>query len=176
MPKHQQALENSSSHTSHTIEAKAIKPRFRAYGICLEEFAQNILVRCPKCHAPIPSCSSDRGSSWRIACTHCSYTKVAYRDSRRQQSMPWWQEDWWAEHRKYSGAIDPVFGLPLWLQISCCGQILWAYNHAHLDFLEHYVQATIRERQGTKGNHHGIAIRLPRWIKLAKNRQPILKA
>src|SRR5579859_7828565 len=27
---------------------------------------------------------------------------------------------------------DPVFGLPLWFQISCLGETLWAYNREHL--------------------------------------------
>lgn len=89
--------------------------------------------------------------------------------------MPWWAGDWWTEYRNHNGAVDPLFGLPLWLQAPCCGHVLWAYNEPHLDFLEAYVRATLRERQGSKGNHHGIAIRLPRWMKLAHHRTPILK-
>lgn len=90
--------------------------------------------------------------------------------------MPWWTGTWWIEYRKYGGAVDPLFGLPLWLQVPCCGQILWVYNVEHLDLLEAYIRARVRERQGTKGNHHSIAVRLPRWMKLAHHRDPILKA
>lgn len=89
--------------------------------------------------------------------------------------MPWWKNGWWGECKRYGGAVDPLFGLPLWLQTPCCGQVLWAYNLAHLNLLAQYIQATLRERQERKGNHHAIAVRLPRWIKLAKNRDTLLK-
>ncbi|MGI5171658.1 hypothetical protein ACQEU3_45665 [Spirillospora sp. CA-253888] len=34
---------------------------------------------------------------------------------------------------------------PLWLQRSCCGHVLWAYNVRHLDLLESYAAAKLRE-------------------------------
>jgi transcription elongation factor Elf1 len=65
-------------------------------------------------------------------------------------------------------AIDPIFGLSLWLQIPCCNTILWAYNAAHLQFLKAFVGASLRER---KPNLNGsLASRLPTWIKQAKHR------
>ena len=67
---------------------------------------------------------------------------------------------------------DPFFGLPLWLQIPCCGEILWAYNPAHLDFLEGYVGAALRERVPRKNSSHVSA--MPLWIKRAANREAVL--
>lgn len=148
--------------------------RFRDYTTYLAQFEQAIWVKCPRCDRPVLSRCLDQYLTWRIACSHCSYTKTATRLAT-QKPMPWWKGNWWTEHRKYNGAIDPIFGLPLWLQVPCCGEVLWAYNEAHLDFLEAYVSATLRERQGKKGYHHGIAIRLPRWMKLAHHRTPVLK-
>jgi DNA-directed RNA polymerase subunit RPC12/RpoP len=150
--------------------------RFRDYTTCLSEFEQAIWVKCPRCDRPVLSRCLDQKLTWQIACPHCSYTRRASRVAKQQKPMPWWTGNWWTEHRKHNGAVDPLFGLPLWLQVPCCGEVLWAYNEAHLDFLESYISATIRERQGRKGNHHGIAIRLPRWIKLAHHRPLILKA
>ena len=50
------------------------------------------------------------------------------------------------------GPVDWYFHLPLWLQAPCCGETLWAYNAAHLDFLfENYVRATLREH--SRGEH-----------------------
>jgi len=73
--------------------------------------------------------------------------------------------------------VDWYFHLPLWLQIPCCGETLWAYNAAHLDFLENYVCATLREHtRGPLGwSNQALANRLPRWVKDAHNREDILK-
>src|SRR5262249_48807197 len=69
---------------------------------------------------------------------------------------------------------EPSFGMALALQEPCRGQILWAYNPRHLAFLRDFVAATQRERAV---NHNGtLASRLPRWIKLAKNREAVLGA
>src|SRR5205807_7568551 len=63
--------------------------------------------------------------------------------------------DWVAQRRGSSlvgvaigGPNDPFFDLPLWLQTPCCGHLLWAFNDRHLDALEAYVGASLRERTG----------------------------
>jgi hypothetical protein len=73
-----------------------------------------------------------------------------------------------------SGIIDPVFGLPLWYQDMIKGNIIWAYNLRHLTEIKHYVQATLRERTTDKFKMTMVE-RLPDFIKLAKNREEILK-
>ncbi|MEP1060177.1 MULTISPECIES: hypothetical protein [Cyanophyceae] len=149
--------------------------RFRDYITCLAEFEDAIWVLCPRCDRPVLSRCRDERLTWRIACPHCSYTRTASRASAQQKPMPWWTGTWWTEYRKYNSAVDPLFGLPLWLQVPCCGEVLWVYNEAHLHWLETYISATIRERQGSKGNHHSLAVRLPRWMKLASHRTQSLK-
>ena len=62
-------------------------------------------------------------------------------------------------------------GLDLWLQTECTGHTLWALEETHLDFLERYVAATVREQ--APGNS-SLASRIPAWIKAAKNRQAVL--
>jgi hypothetical protein len=74
-------------------------------------------------------------------------------------------------------AVDPYFGLPLWLQAGFRGHLLWAYNLRHLDLLEGYVAARLRERHElplTTGSMTMIT-RLPVWIKAAKNRDEFLR-
>ncbi len=41
--------------------------------------------------------------------------------------------------------------------------------------LEQYVQSTLRESQGNRWQHLSMAVRLPRWMKLASHRKSILK-
>jgi hypothetical protein len=73
--------------------------------------------------------------------------------------------------------VDWYFHLPLWLQTPCCGETLWAYNAAHLAFLEDYVRATLREHaRGPHGwRNQALANRLPKWMAEAKNRAEVLK-
>ncbi|MEH2422760.1 MAG: hypothetical protein V7K48_18135 [Nostoc sp.] len=89
-----------------------------------------------------------------------------------------WQNNYIAKRNSSYGILDHFFGLPLWLQTSCCGQVLWAYNEAHLNFLEGYVQSRLRERlpDETLGWHNGsLASRLPRWIKLTQHQEKVLQ-
>ncbi|MBL7976440.1 MAG: hypothetical protein JNJ85_16090 [Candidatus Kapabacteria bacterium] len=70
-------------------------------------------------------------------------------------------------------ATDPYLGLPLWLQQPFEGHILWAYNFDHLHYLKEYVGAKLRE--APSGGKHSLAWKLPNFIKVAKNRDRILK-
>lgn len=71
-------------------------------------------------------------------------------------------------------ALDPFFGLPLLLTVSCRHGQLWAYNRHHLRELQAYVSAQLRERRG--GGNSALFSRLPTWIKLARHRSEVLKA
>ena len=79
-----------------------------------------------------------------------------------------------SESRSVVNSPAPEFaGLELWLQTPFAGHVLWAYDEVHLDFLERYVAAGVRE-QGP-GNS-SLASRLPGWIKAAKNRDVVQDA
>jgi hypothetical protein len=73
--------------------------------------------------------------------------------------------------------MDPHFWWPLWLRASCCGgRTLWAWNVEHLDVLEGYIGAQLRER-GTaeRWGQTSMLEKLPTWMKTAKNRDELLK-
>lgn len=68
---------------------------------------------------------------------------------------------------------------PLWLETNCCGHKLWAYNLEHLNYIESFVRANLREnyydeRIGWK--NQSLASRLPKWMKKSSNREAILKS
>ena len=69
---------------------------------------------------------------------------------------------------------DPASGLPYFLRIAVGPDILWVRNLDHLDLIEAYVKATLRERtlQPTKMT---LLARLPAWMKAAANRGSLLK-
>lgn len=68
------------------------------------------------------------------------------------------------------GAKDPVFGVSLWLQEEIKGNILWAFNYDHLEYLKNYVSAELRERNGMT-----MSAKLPQFIKDKRNRTKLLK-
>ncbi len=143
-----------------------INERFLDDGIKIYEFSDEFLVVCPKCESLAKVIPGEINSKKinaklfaprRLVCTKCVYRK-----------------DWNGKQILTGSNVDWFFRLPLWLEISCCGSILWAYNEKHLEFLEKYVSAKLRER--TKKGRNSFLSKLPHWIKRAKNRDEILKA
>jgi hypothetical protein len=144
--------------------------RFKETGQKLHHFSYLFLVHCPRCDKCAEVVLKDKdiellegtapyGDSYllaprRLVCNKCGYVK-----------------DWAGNKVVSNDSKDWYFRQPLWLQIPCCGDLLWALNEDHLDFLEEYVQATLREAHpnGT------MASRLPDWMKSAKNREDVLK-
>jgi hypothetical protein len=122
--------------------------------------------RCPNCGFKwlearvIRGSLKGQGRRWvAVRCIECQQTA---------QLLLHWRV------RRIGDAVDPAFGLPLWLQSSCCGGTLWAYNAVHLRALRDYVAATIRERVGVM--HWSMFSRLPKWLSAGKNRDTVLNA
>lgn len=120
--------------------------------------------RCGQCGRPLHQSvdrrrKPPRRSTVKLRCPGCGHTTTAPANlSADRRTAP----------------ADPNFGLPLWLQTSCCGNVLWARNASHLVFLENYVGAKLREREP---NQNGSSVsRLPSWMKQAKHRVEILAA
>lgn len=149
-------------------EQHADPGRFRDPRSNVYDYMSEILVRCPRCGqkarvAPNPSATPNE-RSWftarRVSCLSCAY-------SSEQTST---------SHLQFRGGRDPYFGLQLWLSADCAGQLLWAYNFDHLDLLESFVAADLRERGGATANGPSSLVeRLPSWMKQAKHREEIIK-
>jgi hypothetical protein len=71
----------------------------------------------------------------------------------------------------------PVFSLPLWLTAECCGgELLWALNYAHLDYLAQFVASKQRGRDfPSPPGARGLTYMLPKWMQLARHREELLK-
>lgn len=154
---------------------------FTDLGQVIEDFVGTIYIQCPSCQrrAQVRSMSSEKEefltetfdsrarqsyqSSWsprKLSCLHCSYIAL-WQGTTQQRNDPY---DWY-------------FGLPLWLQTPCCGEILWAFNEEHVHFLQQYVTARQRTKFYIKGQvrNRTLANRLPTWMKIAKNRDEVIK-
>lgn len=64
--------------------------------------------------------------------------------------------------------------LPLWLKADFRGNVFWAVNGEHLDFLEEVVAATLGEKVVSRemriSLNGAMPYNLPRWLLSAKNR------
>lgn len=124
-------------------------------------FAKNFLVECPKCEACATVTDMSEGEKAalfgekRFVCTKCgaSKTEKFNKYTIRDDGYEWY------------------FGYPLYLKAPCCGHTLWANNEEHLNFLQSYAEALLRE----EGTQHTLANRLPKWIKDGKNRDEVLR-
>lgn len=87
-----------------------------------------------------------------------------------------WVDAKTAEHAREYDTVDGTdarFRVPLWLRTDCAGHLLWANNVLHLDYLESYVAAALRERSPGPAT---LQWYLPSWMKHAKNREETLRA
>ena len=139
--------------------------RFIDRGERIYDLGEEILVVCPKCAgmamviiiSDVPAKLNDRlFAPRRLVCTKC-----LHRDS------------WSGRQVSVGGPSDWYFGLPLWLTAPCCGEVFWAYDLEHLEIIESYVAAKLRER--TNKGRNSFLSKLPKWLKSAKNRDEILR-
>jgi hypothetical protein len=69
---------------------------------------------------------------------------------------------------------DGYFGAELWLQAECCGgNLLWARNRGHLEYLRAYVAGKLREHDGNP-YVKPLSSKLPTWMKQAKHREEVI--
>ena len=137
--------------------------RFRDDGTWLGDFADRILVECPKCQGcAVMQPMEHDAAGWermrgarRVTCAGCGYVALADRTKPRVGERS-------------------TNKLTLWLQARCLGEVLWAYNEAHLAWLEQFVAARHRERQEPYSGNKTMASRLPRWMKSRENRSAVL--
>ncbi|MGW4892517.1 hypothetical protein ACWEQL_09655 [Kitasatospora sp. NPDC004240] len=142
--------------------------RFTDPGVRVHEFADEVLVRCPACG----------GCALVLArLGECEHRWIGGREytRRRLRCGCGYVRDEFQDCRGFGGPVDPYFRLPLRLVADCCGgRRLWAYNLAHLDLLEGYIGATLRERAAVPGSMSMVE-RLPAWMKSAKHRDELLR-
>lgn len=69
--------------------------------------------------------------------------------------------------------VDPHFGLPLRLVEPTRAGVVWAYNEAHLQALQAFAVAKLREGNGV---HASMFSRLPTWMKQARHRRVLQQA
>ncbi|KIC00203.1 MULTISPECIES: hypothetical protein [unclassified Flavobacterium] len=68
-----------------------------------------------------------------------------------------------------------AFNAEIWYQKEFDQSIFWAYNLEHINYLERYIKADLRERNNNGSGNGTMVSRLPKFVKEAKNREKLLK-
>lgn len=128
-------------------------------------FENRVKRNCDNCGEPIliDIETKQKIDTISVKCPSCGQTRDYKPSSTAKRLL----------HKDTGDATDPHYGLPLWLQGDIKGDLFWAYNYEHLNYLKRYVAAKIRERASP--TYMTLIARLPDFIKSAKNREKLLK-
>lgn len=103
---------------------------------------------------------------YKTECPHCNFQEEWKTKSYRVKE----------ESKVDNGlAKEMWYDLPLWFQKEVNGNLFWAYNLNHIDYLERYIKADLRERNNDGSGNGTMVSRLPQFVKAAKNREKLLK-
>lgn len=104
-------------------------------------------------------------SQIHVHCPHCT----ALNQTKLQKT----QVSWYYKSDIQHGS-DPIFNLEYYYKEDYQGKSVWALNLEHLDYLIQYISADLREKP-SRFIHRTASYRLPKYMKLAKNRAGIVK-
>ncbi|TGE06578.1 hypothetical protein EU556_17250 [Hymenobacter fodinae] len=142
----------------------------------LSEFMTEFLVKCPNCDSKGVVATSFK-DTWQASfiCITCSSHRLWSGNSSSFVTAH-------SNYDQYDGilsgpAVDCFFRYPLWYQAEYKGNVLYAYNLVHLNWLRLYLEAKLRERVQTLNgwSNQSLQSRIPQWMLIAKNRAAIIK-
>ncbi len=132
--------------------------RFQDENLLLSHFYQEAFVVCPSCAKKAMATVNDETKTARLFCISCGYNKETVTAIKNGSiEMP----------------ANQYFQAELWLQAPFKNDVFWAYNDKHLEYLESYISATIREHKDRVG--FTLLEKLPKFYHEAKNRDGLLK-
>lgn len=127
-----------------------MKKRFNGYQKTNYHFSNKIYLKCPRC-GKMGKLIRLENSLEIYECLNCGYIKKGNFILSKYE---------------------------LYLKVKTCGKTLWFYNEEHIDYVEKYVEANLRERVKINESWYNKSIgsSLPQWVKDKNNRERILKA
>jgi hypothetical protein len=136
--------------------------RFNDQNKTLEDFNKEVLVSCPNCTKKAFSKVNHDKKEARLICSHCSFSKTSSTiiliNGKKAEIIL---------------AAHLYFEADLWLKWPFKGDEFWAYNLEHLNYLESYIAAKVREHKERTG--FTLIEKLPRFYHESKNRKELLK-
>lgn len=133
--------------------------RFQDENLILSNFYQEVWVVCPSCAKKAIAKTNFEAKTARLFCVHCGYNKETTTALVPKGTVEM--------------AANWYFNVELWLKAPFKNDIFWAYNGKHLDYLERYISASLREHKDR--THFTLLEKLPKFYHEAKNREGLLK-
>lgn len=133
--------------------------RFQDEKLIASDFYKEVLVVCPSCGKMATTIVDFDACEARLFCSHCGCNKKSTTKFRKNGTI--------------ITAAHFYFDAELWLVSSFKDDVFYAYNNAHLEYLERYISATLREHKDR--THFTILEKLPKFYHEAKNRVALLK-
>jgi len=126
----------------------------------LSDFYHEVWVVCPACASKAIAKTDEVNKTARLFCTQCGYNKEVSMMLDKNASL--------------LTATHVYFYATLWLQWPFKSkQVFFAYNLKHLQYLEQYIAAEIRESKNR--THFTLIEKLPKFYHDAKNRNDLMK-
>jgi uncharacterized Zn finger protein (UPF0148 family) len=132
--------------------------RFQDENLLLSHFYQEVWVVCPSCAKRAMAKVNFENKMARLFCPKCGYNKEATTAIK---------------NGTIKTAANHYFQVELWLKAPFRNEAFWAYNDKHLEYLERYILATLREHKDRSG--FTLLEKLPKFYHEAKNREALLK-
>lgn len=128
----------------------------------ISDYSNEVLVVCPSCSQKAICKLKQDLKKVELICSQCGYNK----HSSTVTNIGGIQANTVMAAHEY-------FNVALWLQVPFKNDHFFAYNDAHLEYLERYIGATLREHKNRTG--FTLLEKLPKFYHDAKNREPLLK-
>ena len=132
---------------------------FQDENLTLSNFYEEVWVICPYCEKKAIAKVVYENKIARLFCVHCGYNKETTTAILKNGSI--------------KTAANLYFNAELWLKASFKNDVFWAFNAEHLEYLERYISATLREHKDR--THFTLLEKLPKFYHEAKNREDLLK-
>lgn len=136
--------------------------RFQDQKHRLSYFQNEVDVVCPGCGQKATAKADHEKKEVRLFCLHCGYSKITGTAIEVAGIRA---------HLKM--AAHEYFEAKLWYTAPFKNEVFIAYSREHLDYLESYISATLREHRDR--THFTLLEKLPRFYHEAKNRDALLK-
>ena len=137
--------------------------RFNDEKHTISTFHNEVWIKCPVCAQKAIATADYEQHAARLVCTNCGANKTCSTELVTGQ-----------KNKGYLiTAAHIYFDAELWLQLPFKKSTFWAYNMKHLEYMEKYIAAYLRESLARTG--FTLVEKLPKFIQRAENREPLLK-
>lgn len=133
--------------------------RFNDQNKTLSDFSDEVWVVCPACSGKAIARTDYQLNKAKLFCVQCGYNK--------EQSTEI------AKNITVNQPAHLFFDAEFWLQARFKNETFMAYNGRHLEYLEQYISAKLREHKDR--SHFTLLEKLPKFYHKAQNREALLK-